>query len=565
VHQELFDWANDDAPALTTMWLNGMAGIGKSAIASTFAQRMEDEGLLGATFFVDRQVADRRDPDRIVHSFAYDLAVRDNSRLRALWSSLCSDPTIISRPLEYQVEKLIREPLHGRCSQALVILIDGLDECTPSDGARLLSTLATCLSDFPIKLFISSRGEQHIVDVLRNVEHADVRLQDRHADEVSGDVRRYWEDSLDKLRVRGRPVAWRPLVTLDQLVELTGPLFIYATTVLRIIQNTRSSPIKKLSELLEKLRSGGASSVAFAGTFLDDLYTYILKEAVKDDNGESAEYAHQLRNILQVMIFARDPLTPRALSDLLRIDTDELHNYLVTLSSVLIVPDDADADGVIRPLHQSFFDFVLQRSEHVHSNLKMNSMSAAAHITELCLWQCNQLLHPDMCDIRDPSLFNDEVLNLIARLNKNISNALRYACRFWAVHWLEHIRAASSCCQVPLGLEEFCDKHLLHWIEVLSLTEVFDEVRGDLSTLLVTMEVSLFYLGTVILVALTLLMSEPRLLAHSRCETLTARCPSSNGKVPNSHHSECVAGVSQWSRHHAKVWAEKSRSRPEYW
>jgi hypothetical protein len=491
VHQELFNWANNDAPALTTMWLNGMAGIGKSAIASTFAQRMEDKGLLGATFFIDRQVADRRDPHRIIQSFAYDLAVHDHNRLRALWSSLCSDPTIMDKPLQDQVKKLIKEPLNGQCSQALVILIDGLDECTPSDGARLVSTLVANLSDFPIKLFISSRGEQHIVDTFRNFDHAEIRLQDRHADEVAGDVRRYWEDNLDKLRFKSRPVAWRPLVSLERLVELTGPLFIYATTVLRIIQSTRSGPIKRLNELLEKSRSGSGSANAFAGTFLDDLYFYILTESVKNNNRVSAEYAHQLRNILEVVIFARDPLTPKALSDLLRIDADELHNYLVTLTSVLVVPDDTDADGVVRPLHKSFFDFVLQQAGRIHPNLTIDLMSASARITELCLWQCNGLLHLDICNIRDPSLFNSEVPDLQALLGRYVSSSLRYACKFWAFHFWEYILAAGSGCQVPIGLDNFCEKHLFHWIEVLSLIEGLDVVGWVVPKLLHAMNVSL--------------------------------------------------------------------------
>jgi hypothetical protein len=491
VQQELLAWVNDDAPALTTMWLSGMAGIGKSAVASTFAHKMEDEGLLGGTFFIDRQVADRRDPHRIVQSFAYDLAMQNHSRLRALWLSLCSDPTIMDKSLQDQVKKLIKEPLDGQCSQAMVILIDGLDECTPSDGTRLLSTLATCLSDFPIKLFVSSRREQHIVDALRDVEHADVRLQDRHADEVSDDVRRYWEDSLDKLRVRSRPVAWRPFVSLDLLVERTGPLFIYATTVLRIIQSTRSSPIKKLNELLGNSRPGSGSAIAFVGTFLDDLYVHILTEAAKDNNTVSTEYAHQLHNILEVVIFARDPLTPQAISDLLRIDVDELYNYLVTLSSVLFVPGDTDAEGVVRPLHQSFIDFVLQRAGSIHPELTMDSASAAARITELCLWQCNELLHLDICKIRDPSLLNAEVPDLEALLGRYVSESLRYACKFWTFHCWEYIYTAGSEFQVPVGLDDFCDQHLFHWIEVLSLIEGLDVVGQVMPELLRAMNVSL--------------------------------------------------------------------------
>jgi hypothetical protein len=317
------------------------------------------------------------------------------------------------------------------------------------------------------------------MEAFRVVDHAEVRLHDRPEDEVSKDVRRYWEHSLDNLRGMRRPVDWRSSISLDLLVELTGPLFIYATTILRIIQNTRTNPIKKLTELLEKSRSGSGSAIAFAGTskrtVLEELYFYILTEAVKDDDEVSAEYVHQLHDILEVVIFAREPLTPEALSELLRIDADELHNYLVTLSSVFFVPHDTDPDGVIRPLHQSFFDFVLQQAERIHPELRLDSTSAAAHITELCLWQCNELL----------------VSDLVARPDRLISKGLRYACKYWAFHWFELIRAADSVRQVPLGLNDFFNKHLFHWLEVLSLTEGLDVVERVMLEILRAMNVSL--------------------------------------------------------------------------
>jgi hypothetical protein len=493
VLHELSTWANDDAPGLSTLWLNGMAGTGKSAITSTFARKMDEEGLLGASFFVDRQIADRRDPHRIVQSLAYDLAVRDNDRLRALWSCLCADPTIKEMQLLDQIKKLIQKPMDAACSQPLVILIDGLDECTPSDGARLLSTLAACLSEFPVRLFIASRGDLDIVDAFSDMSPTEIRLQERPSHEVSKDVRRYWEHSLDSLRVRRRPVEWRSIVSLDLLVGLTGPLFIYAATIMRIIEKARSNPIQNLQDLLAKVHSGIGPTNAVnelpRRNALEELYYQILRGAVDDDGVVSAAYARQLHKILEVVIFARVPLTPAALRDLLSINEDELHYYLGALSSVLFVPNDTDVHGVISPIHQSFPDFVLQQGLHIHRELTLDATIAAAHITELCLRQCNDHLHADICDIQNPSLFNNEIPNLKARVSRYIPEALRYSCQFWAGHCLDHMRAAGSHCPLPLGLEEFSTTHLLHWIEVLSLIKGLDSVRRVLPELIAMMNV----------------------------------------------------------------------------
>jgi hypothetical protein len=491
-HGTLNDWANDDAQELTTFWLNGMAGTGKTAIASTFATNMADQEILGSAFFVDRQDAQRCDLSRIVQTIAYELAKNDYRRLEAMWIVLRNDPTFERLPFEKQVRLLIKEPLDVVRSGTLVILIDGLDECGASNGALLLETLVGSLASHPIKLLITSRNEAEIVNALRDITHTSHELQNI---EVSGDVRLYWEHNLDELRRRKRLPDWRSTIDVRQLVELTGHLFIYATTILKIVSNTRTSPINKLRNLLDISRSGSGSAVAFIGPDnhgpLEKLYIHILKEAVKDDDGiMSNEYAHHLHNILEVVIYAQTPITPQALADLLRMKLNDLDVYLAPLHSVLVVPDAHSADEVVRPLHQSFPDFVRQQGSVVHSKLTMHAALAHKNVAEHCLFQLTKLLHYNMCNLKDASLFNDEVADLLTRVNEHISAALRYSCRYWMTHWLEHLRTAGALSQVPLGLDMFCEQHLLHWIEVLSLTKDMNAVRRVISELISTINVS---------------------------------------------------------------------------
>jgi hypothetical protein len=496
-------WADESAPQLATLWLNGMAGTGKSAIANTFAKKIDDEGLLGAIFSVDRQLAERRDPHRIVQSLAYQLAEQDSDRLHALWSSLCAEPTIMNviddSSLKKQVRALIKTPLDVACSESLMILIDGLDECTPSDGVRLLSTLVDCLSHLPIKLFVASRRDQDIIDCFGLIPHTDICIRDQPIEEVSKDVQLYWEDNLDKLCRDRRLPDWRSTVDVDVLVELTGTLFIYATTMLMIVRNTMGSPIEKLRDLLKISHSRTGSAIAFAGLGkrypLENLYMHILAEAIKDYDGDiSSEYAARLHDILEVVIFAREPLTALALSELLNIDGITLKYCLTTLSPVLVIPDSTDANDLIRPMHQSFPDFVILQGKHVHQDLVMDPIVADLHVTNHCLAVLIKELRFNICGIQDPSLFNDEVPSLEARIRGFISAALRYACRFWFVHWLEYIRIARAQSCVPSGLDKFCKDHLLHWIESLSLTKALDEVRRVMYKLLAEMEVGLAFL-----------------------------------------------------------------------
>jgi hypothetical protein len=468
-----------------------MAGTGKTAIASTFATNMADQGVLGAAFFVDRQDAQRCDLSRIVQTIAYELAKNNHRQLEAMWTVLRDDPSFERLPFETQVRLLIKQPLDIVGPDTLAIVIDGLDECGASNGASLLKTLIGSLAYHPVKLLVTSRNEVEIVDTLRDLPHTPYKLQDV---EVSGDVRLYWEHSLDELRRRKRLPDWRSTVEIEQLVELTGHLFIYATTILKIISDTRTSPIKKLRNLLEISRSGSGSALAFVGSDnpgrLEKLYIHILGEAVKNDDGiVIAEYAHHLHDILEVVIYAQTPITPQALADLLCMDLNDLDAYLAPLHSVLMVPNAHNADEVVRPLHQSFPDFILRQSGIVHSKLVMDAARAHKNLAEHCLSQLNKLLHYNMCHLTDASLFNHEVADLQTRMNKHISAALRYSCKYWMIHWLEHFRAASPQAQAPVGLDRYCRQHLLHWIEVLSLTQDMNAVQQAMPELIYMMHV----------------------------------------------------------------------------
>ena len=84
-----------------------------------------------------------------------------------------------------------------------------------------------------------------------------------------------------------------------------------------------------------------------------------------------------------------------------------------------------------------------------------------------CLSVMNRHLKYDICGIGDPSLFNSEISNLPERLTRNVPAELAYACK----HWMTHL-SRSSVVHVDALLKElrnFAQKHLLHWIEVLSL------------------------------------------------------------------------------------------------
>jgi hypothetical protein len=189
IHEQLAEWANDGAQGLTTLWLSGMAGSGKTAIASTFARNMADEGILGATFFIDQKQAERRDLSRIVQTLAYDLGRHSHAHLREIWTVLRDDPTFERLSFGKQARLLIKKPLDIVRPETVVVVIDGLDQCGASEGASLLETLVTSLEGHPIKLFVSSRNEVDIANTFRDIAHRLIELQEM---EAWGNMRLDW-------------------------------------------------------------------------------------------------------------------------------------------------------------------------------------------------------------------------------------------------------------------------------------------------------------------------------------------------------------------------------------
>ena len=65
--------------------LSGMAGIGKSTVAQTIAERAANLGILGASFFFSRNEADCRNARNFVTTIAFQLCVYNKEFSEAIW------------------------------------------------------------------------------------------------------------------------------------------------------------------------------------------------------------------------------------------------------------------------------------------------------------------------------------------------------------------------------------------------------------------------------------------------------------------------------------------------
>ncbi|EMD36347.1 hypothetical protein CERSUDRAFT_95671 [Gelatoporia subvermispora B] len=191
--------------AARIFWLDGMAGTGKSAITRSVCHDLLKDSLLGGSFFCLRGA--REDITRIIPSLAASLARLSAPYRLALLDVLREVPDAAYSTVQLQVEYLLERPLRdafGDKPPTLVLVVDALDECFDTNVTRsMISALVSRSRHMPIKFFLTSRPEQHILSQLgseRPNPHHVVRLHDIEQHLVESDIKLYCTQRLNKIR-----------------------------------------------------------------------------------------------------------------------------------------------------------------------------------------------------------------------------------------------------------------------------------------------------------------------------------------------------------------------------
>ncbi|KAJ7611131.1 hypothetical protein DFH06DRAFT_1485356 [Mycena polygramma] len=279
----------------TVLWVHGPAGAGKTVIMRTLAQRLEDEGRLGGTFFFKRAHATRGNARALFPTIALQLAV-SSARLKPRISQIVEEnPTLLGKAIDVQLSELILNPCIGFQGAARTIIIDGLDEC---EGQKVQQDIIRLILDStreraPLRFVIASRREAHLREVLDELSfHGSYRKFD--VESCFEDVRRYFVAEFARIHSEHKTLAdiprpWPSQWVIDGLVQKSSGYFVYASTVIKFVDDKDSRPTQRLGALSQHL-TGTGSQRPFAA--LDELYTQILCAVPKH---------HQLVPILRII------------------------------------------------------------------------------------------------------------------------------------------------------------------------------------------------------------------------------------------------------------------------
>ena len=340
-------------------WLNGLAGTGKSTIAQTLAERMFAEGKLGASFFCSRDFMGRSDLQTIFPTIAIQLAYQYQVYRDKLLQVL-KGPDVANESLCSQMEKLIVGPLKAACIPTLII-IDALDECKDEEPASaILSILSRYVNEIPnVKFFITGRPEPRIrsgfrLKLLLPITEV-LKLHDVKPEAVNNDIKLFFQTQLTEFAKKRSDCDfmedWPSSSEINILCERAAGFFIYASTVIKFIISSDYPPTEQLAWITSLPQS--TSHEWSSG--IDSLYIQVLGQAVSGVDVDKENLYSQFRTVVGAVVLVFNPLSVKALSDLLRVPG--ISTTLRSLHSLLVVP--TSKVDPIHIFHKSFPDFLM--------------------------------------------------------------------------------------------------------------------------------------------------------------------------------------------------------------
>ena len=224
---------------------------------------------------------------------------------------------------------------------------------------------------------------------------------------------------------------------------------------------------KRLEEILSHAAGDGR-------TLLDEMYTTFLKEVTKGPS----DLLVMFRSVMRQILWLKEPLSIGTLNFIRyrfpqeddRYSVGDILNLMASLLS-----GTSDTSTPIRPLHASFYDFLLNE---MRSGVFFIPESNVHHDLTLALLSIMQTgLRFNICGLETSYLPNSEVVDLEKRVEKNIPSYLLYACQFWAIHLQDgefDVELAQSVSGFVTG------EKLLFWLETLSICKLIREANQAL-------------------------------------------------------------------------------------
>lgn len=520
------EWAEDPAGTMI-LWLEGMAGTGKTSISRTVASALKEEkaftdgldpphrAFLGASFFFNKVDATRNSTKEFFTTIAWCLSTISPGNGSPVIKAIRDNQGIETKSPQEQFRKLIADPLAWLDKNTfvplqLLVIVDALDECDDKNAETFLGMLENLhhLRQVRLRLFITSRREGHISRSFRDLPshlHRALRLEKvKPSLGRESDIIFYLSKRLNDISTRYRVMdGGLSHSDIEKIAEKSDGLFIYAVTACRFLDNSQFS-IKEFRDmrldLILEQDQGPQQEV-------DGIYLKVLRFPDFDNEPESVRelFFSRISRLISFTIVLLRPVSVDTLCKLLTKKGENIDYYLDYLHPILNVPDDPQVP--VSLIHLSFRDFLLdeKRSQLLPFSIKEPDMHR--DILNRCLEIMETGLQHNICRLELPGTFVSQVDS--ARVQSYIPPSLQYAC----LHWVSHLVKLDGESLTQSGLEDrgvaqvFLQKRLLFWLEAMAFIREAPSIIPIIGRLQSFIHVSFSLRASPLVYILTLLLS----------------------------------------------------------
>lgn len=347
--------------------------------------------------------------------------------------------------------------------ESTCIVVDALDECV-SDLQILLDFIVDTSSiEGRAKWIVSSRNWSQIEERLRRAEQKAKLSLELNAESISNAVDIYIREKVHQLA---------SLKGYDE--ETCGTIRTYLSDnaddtflwVALVCQNLEKRQRWKVLRMLREFPPG-----------LDSLFKRMMNQVLSMDDASDVSLCKQ---ILAIMTSVYRPITlselgclidipgelPDDITEKLSDDIKFLEEIVALCGSFLTIRDDT-----IYFVHQSAKDHLTSNEEAISAIFPSGSEETHLAIFSHSIQAMKVILKNNVHGL---SHFDNYISDGTSILDPDPLNTIRYACVYWVDHLCDgNVSRISSGCRNILSddgvVDLFIRKHLLHWLESLSL------------------------------------------------------------------------------------------------
>ncbi|ATZ54933.1 hypothetical protein BCIN_11g02450 [Botrytis cinerea B05.10] len=443
---DYIQWKHSSASSL--LWLNGMAGCGKSVLTSAVIESLcQEASSMGtaapvAYFYCSRNTAEpeRANPEEVLRSILEQVSSNTaNLPIRKpvveVYKNLKKDNRGLPPQERLSLDETTEVLLEILQVDPFYVVIDALDECNPNERFNLIESLKTIIDESAnvVKVFISSRRDYDIVSQLE--ESPCISIQPSHiSKDIEDYVKKEVSEAIEKKKiVKGKlmPKEKKEIEQKITQVLIEGSQGMFRWVSLQIQQLCRQVKVKRdIDSVLRKLPKS-----------LEESYHLVYQDIM---NSEEPSQKVAIRT-LQVLLSTRRKLSQEEMiaAVIVDIDTNEILastvEELLDVCCNLIIFD--EGEGILRFAHLSVREF-----------LEKCAPRDCFSIQSTELFMMNRCLYVFLYGSRHTIIFGEQA-DKITRQNMEFTS---YAY----VNWPEHCQLAQRDEVTSEFLKEFIGNDL---------------------------------------------------------------------------------------------------------